>query len=149
MGYLEALDVSIGLNQLVADFGDTCKRIPLTTTSGGRTVEAVTLRNPERRDRIPVLFIGGVHAREWAPPDALLGFAQRLLTARANASDIVYPEFVSGGITYSSPNYRITAAQVAGFFEKFDIIILPLVNPDGRDTSVKATTEAEQQHSAT
>ncbi|WP_433684665.1 M14 family zinc carboxypeptidase [Nocardia sp. CA-119907] len=144
MGYLKALEVSVALNQLATDFRATCTRIPLTTTSGGRTVEAVALKNPEPEDRIPVLFVGGVHAREWAPPDALLGFAQRLLTARANASDIVYPEFVSGGISYSSPNYRITAAQIAGFFKKFELIILPLVNPDGRDTSVKATTKTEQ-----
>ncbi len=42
---------------------------------------------------VPVLFTGGVHSCEWAPPDALLSFCQRLLTAYTNKSDIVYPLF--------------------------------------------------------
>ncbi len=87
--------------------------------------------------RIPVLFTGGVHAREWAPPDALLSFCERLLTAASSKpmADITYSDFRDRSkITYSG--YSVSAADVRNIVEKFVVHVVPIVNPDGRDFSL-------------
>lgn len=112
------------------------------------TAVALTDRTVTSR-KIPALFIGGVHAREWVPPDALLSFAEKLAEAKTLARDIVYPRFESNGVPYENPSngahdkapYVVAAADVAAILRRFDIIVLPLVNPDGRWVSVTAPKE--------
>jgi hypothetical protein len=132
------------INDALFDFAATnptlCQTIPLQPSSGGKPITAVRLSDPGAQDRVPVLFIGGSHAREWAPPDALVSFVGRLLTSRSNEVDIVYPKFVSGGVPYSEPNYRIPKAEVLDIFDRFELIVLPSTNPDGRDFSLLGTT---------
>ena len=41
-----------------------------------------------------VVVIGGMHAREWAPPDALLSLAEGLVRAYADGGALDYPEWV-------------------------------------------------------
>src|ERR1700733_15104183 len=43
--------------------------------------------------RWAVLITGGVHARELAPPDALVSFLEKLLPAYASSSAITYPSW--------------------------------------------------------
>ncbi len=96
----------------------------------------IQVRGTASAARVPVLVTGGVHAREWAPPDALLSFVKRLVRAHAAGADIVYPAFTSGGVTYSDPNYRVTALEVAAILDRINLFVVPVVNPDGRDFSV-------------
>ena len=91
-----------------------------------------------------MLFIGGSHAREWAPPDALVSFVGNLLRAKSTGTDIVYPQFESGGVISSAvPNYTIPKAEVHDIFDRFELIVLPLVNSDGRDFSRAGSTDRE------
>lgn len=100
-------------------------------------------------ERIPVLIVGGVHARELAPPDALLNLAEVLLVAYRDGADIVYPSATvtetkwdessgsySGGATRVFPEWTYPQAKVAEIAENVDLYLLPLVNPDGRDKDI-------------
>jgi Zinc carboxypeptidase len=136
------------INQALINFAAAnptlCQTIPLQASSGGNPITAVKLSDPAAQDRIPVLFIGGSHAREWAPPDALVSFVGNLLRAKSTDTDIVYPQFESGGVTYSAvPNYTIPKAEIHDIFDRFELIVLPLVNPDGRDFSLAGSTDRE------
>jgi hypothetical protein len=141
MGYMLSTFIEKALRDLEAANPTLCETISLADSPGGKPITAIALSDPDQAVGIPVLVIGGVHAREWAPPDSLVGFVTRLLTARASGADIVYPAFTTGGITYSDPNYRVAAAEVARIFERFRLIVLPLVNPDGRDVSLLGTSQ--------
>ncbi|CAN5539217.1 hypothetical protein BH09ACT7_BH09ACT7_35380 [soil metagenome] len=145
MGYLSAFQVTEALTMLASDFASTSTMIDLASTSGGNAVHALAMHDQFVADRTPVLIIGGVHAREWAPPDALVGFVDRLLHSRRFGTDIVYPAFTSAGIIYSDPNYTIPADEVADIFDRFELIVLPLVNPDGRDFSLQATNNDDKK----
>ena len=46
-------------------------------TPEGRRVKLLEIGKGD----IPVLIVGGIHAREWAPPDAILEFAKKILAA--------------------------------------------------------------------
>ena len=70
-----------------------------------------------------VLLLGGVHAREWIPPDAMLSLAADLLEAEQNGLGLTY-----GGASYSSE-------QISALFERLNFFIFPCVNPDGRQHS--------------
>jgi hypothetical protein len=145
MDYLSAFQVTEALTGFAASFPDHCAMIQLQDTSDGRAVHALAIHDQDDTERIPVLVIGGVHAREWAPPDALIGFAKRLVESRAANADIVYPAFTTAGVTYSDPNYTIPAAEVADIFDRIELILLPLVNPDGRDFSRTAANSTDQK----
>jgi hypothetical protein len=137
------------IDQALTDFAKAnltlCQKIPLQPSSREfKPISAVRLSDPEVKDRIPVLFIGGSHGREWAPPDALVSFVRKLLTSRRTHVDIVYPEFKSGGVKYSIlPNYTIPSEQVRDIFDRFELFVLPVVNPDGRDFSLSGTTDKD------
>lgn len=140
MGYKLAGDIDSALTNLTTTYPALCDKIALTTTSvQGKPITGVHIANGSG-GRTPVLFTGGVHAREWAPPDALVSFASNLLQSFSNSTDIVYPAFTDNSavppITYSSPNYTVTAGQVNAILPKFDLYIVPIVNPDGRDFSL-------------
>ena len=145
MDYLSAFQVTEALTGFAASFPDHCAMIQLQDTSDGRAVHALAIHDQDDTERIPVLVIGGVHAREWAPPDALIGFAKRLVESRAANADIVYPAFTTAGVTYSDPNYTIPADEVADIFDRIELILLPLVNPDGRDFSRTAANSTDQK----
>ena len=140
MGWMLSRFVDETLRDLAAANPTLAETIPLEDSPSGKPITAIRLSGPGIQERIPVLVTGGSHAREWAPPDSLVGFVKRLLTAMANGVDIVYPPFTSGGVTYSDPSYRIPAAEVTDIFDRFEIIVLPLINPDGRDVSLLGTT---------
>jgi len=61
-----------------------------TPTREGRSQSYIKLASGSG-NRPDALFIGGIHAREWVPPDALLSFARNLLVAFTNSTDVVFP----------------------------------------------------------
>src|ERR1700683_86621 len=58
-------------------------------TSGYLKIGVTTAASPSQR--WAVLITGGVHARELAPPDALVSFLEKLLGGYAGSGAITYP----------------------------------------------------------
>lgn len=114
------------------------------TTAEGRQMWFVHITAPSSppTPRIPVLITGGVHAREWAPPDALVSFIDVLLQTKGTAPSR-YPAFTQ--TTWAAnplpapaatpviyPPFSIPADVITSILDRIDLYIAPLVNPDGR-----------------
>jgi murein tripeptide amidase MpaA len=100
-------------------------------TSGYVKIGATTSNSPS--PRWAVLLIGGIHARELAPPDALVSFLEKLAAAYAASSAITYPAWTDpvNNIVYDS--FTIPWPWVRRVVEYLDLYVAPCVNPDGRD----------------
>jgi predicted deacylase len=61
--------------------------------------------------RPAVLIVGGVHAREWAPPDALVAFARNLLAAFDGGTAITFPAMTVRPATSPTPTSRRSSAR--------------------------------------
>src|SRR3954470_13683450 len=96
-------------------------------THDGRT--AHVLRVGARTDGPDgIAILGGVHAREWVPPEMCVSLAADLLEAYATGTGLGY-----GGASF-------TAAEVHRVMHTLDLYVFACVNPDGRVHS--QTTEA-------
>jgi murein tripeptide amidase MpaA len=134
-GYLRTADVNAKLDAAVAAHPDVATRGSWEASHEGRSagfvkIAATTAASPS--PRWAVLVIGGVHARELAPPDALVSFVEKLLAAYAAGTDIAYPAWTGpGGVVYDA--FTVSAGEVRSIVERLDLFVAPLVNPDGRD----------------
>jgi murein tripeptide amidase MpaA len=144
--------ISTHLDQAAAGSSGVCTRLSWAAGSAGASagyvkIAAATAASPAQR--WATLISGGVHARELAPPDALVSFVEKLLAAYAAHSAVVYPAWTSpvDSVTYSS--FTIPWPQVQAVVERLDLYVAPLVNADGRDFVLaplaSAATHAEQQ----
>jgi len=90
-----------------------------------------------------VVVLGGVHAREWAPPDALLSLAEGLVGAYARSASLDHAEWIDDTarppITYGA--WSVSAADVKRIVEGVTLVLVPLVNPDGRDFTLAGADE--------
>jgi Zinc carboxypeptidase len=132
---------------LASDFKTTAKQEQLdhrTHESGtavglaGRLVHFLRIGTGVGEGRPRVLLVGGVHAREWAPPDALLTFLEKLLAAYATKST-TKRDMVFGAVddtrkkpTIPYKEFTIPFADVERIVEQVELYVIPLVNPDGR-----------------
>jgi len=131
------------LERLAADHPDLCTRTVAPHRSHeGRSISYVTVSAAEGGR--PVFLTGGIHAREWAPPDALLSLLDRLLRAYEAGSDFVVPAFTDTApardIVYSE--VTIAAADVKRIVERVELSVLALINPDGRAFSQSSAANA-------
>jgi carboxypeptidase T len=92
----------------------------------GKVSRAIRIHVGTRTDKPAVLFIGGVHAREWGTSDICMHFIRNLL---------VYYKFNSP-LKYG--NKIFTPEQIKTIVENIDIIVFPDVNPDGKAFSQQA-----------
>src|SRR5215207_1486689 len=123
MTYLNVLEIESALENLAAAYPESAESIacPNVTHEGRQTH---VLRVGARRAAVyGVLILGGVHAREWAPPDALVSLAADLLEAHELGAGLVY-----GG-------KRFSANEVRQIVDSSNLFIYPCVNPDGRHYS--------------
>jgi hypothetical protein len=94
---------------------------------------------------VHILIVGGIHAREWAPPDALLEWVAKMLEAKRLASTVADSAFswpasgldvddgaYVGAITFDS-TVIIDAPTVNRIFTNCSVFVIPCVNPDGRN----------------
>jgi len=130
------------LGALAAAHPDLCTRALLPdATHEGRRVSSVRITSG---GTVPVLITGGVHAREWVPPDALLTLVQRLLDAYAGETGLEVPAFLdsapSPDIPYAAAS--VTASDVKRIVERVDLHIVACVNPDGRAFSQSSPANA-------
>ena len=70
-----------------------------------------------------IVVTGGMHAREWVPPDALVNLAADLLEAYSMGTGLRY-----GGKSFSAEDIR-------SMVEGLQLVLFPCVNPDGRHHS--------------
>lgn len=132
------------LARLAADHPDLCTRTVAPNRSHeGRSISYVTIGGGASGGR-PVFITGGVHAREWAPPDVLLTLLDRLLRAYESGSAFVASAFTDTApardIVY--PEVAIPAADVKRIVDRLDFSVLALVNPDGRAFSQSSPANA-------
>src|SRR4051794_25789408 len=139
-GYLSSAALTDRLRSLVSAHADVCELEPLPHRSHeGGEVHALRIgKGPST-----VVILGGVHAREWAPPDALLSFAEALVGAYAGGGSLEHPEWVDETadppITYAA--WSVPAADVKRLVDGVTLMLVPLVNPDGRDFTLAGTDD--------
>lgn len=125
-GYLTTDEIEQALVLGAQNHSGYFERIPLPhATWERRRVHAFRIGAGNGTSRPAVCFLGGVHGREWGSSDILLYFAIRLLRAYRD------------GHGFKVGRHEVTAAQVRRLVETVDIVILPLVNPDGRCFSME------------
>jgi hypothetical protein len=147
---MRAKQIEDALADLAATFGTLCTRTVLPNkTSEQRASSYLKIANGTGT-RPVVLFTGGVHAREWAPPDALITFARNLLVAYTAKKAIKFPAMTvtalppsppqgprSTPIPVQYPSWTIPAADVQTIVNSVDLYLFPLVNPDGRELDLR------------
>jgi murein tripeptide amidase MpaA len=126
MAYLNVDEIESALENLAAAYPATTELITVPNLSHeGRQTHVVRV-GATNSEQDSVLILGGVHAREWVPPDALISLAADLLEALDRGTGLVY-----GGKSFAASDIR----QV---MQALSIIVYPCVNPDGRHFSQTA-----------
>ena len=140
-GYLSSSALSERLQRLASRHPDVC------------TIEVLPHRTHEQREvtmlRIgtgstaTVVVLGGVHAREWAPPDALLSLAESLVGAYARNGSMDHAEWIDDTARPPIPYgaWSVSAADVKRIVDGVRLVLVPLVNPDGRDFTLAGADE--------
>ena len=108
---------------LVARYPGLCRRTLLTTTAGGRPVEALILGGGSRT----VLYNAAHHANEWITAPVLLKFAEEL----------------AGAGSFGGEVFGISAAEL---LERTTVHLVPMVNPDGVDLVTGAISPGEPEY---
>jgi hypothetical protein len=128
---MHAADIETALADLAASFRRCALGLSLRPPREGRSQSYIKLASGSG-NRPDALFIGGIHAREWVPPDALLSFARNLLVAFTNSTDVVFPAVSVkplGGHPVGYRSWRIPKADVNRIPTTLDVYLFPLVNP--------------------
>ena len=121
MTYLNVDELTSGTELIASAYPDFSDLIRLPNPSvENRSILALAIGDTREPDRPTAIFVGGVHAREWIPPDALFYLVADLLEARAQGSGLRY-----GGAAFS-------ADDIQRIFRDVQLVILPCANPDGR-----------------
>ena len=123
MAYLNVHEIESALANLAAAYPTMATLLPTPhATHEGRKTHVLRI-GTQVASPGGVLMLGGIHAREWVPPDALISLAADLLEAYELGAGLVY-----GGKRFSSDDVRVV-------IESLTIYIYPCVNPDGRHYS--------------
>lgn len=107
---------------------------PTTQTHEGRDIFALRIGPGPPFDPPNVLIVGGIHAREWAPPDALLTFARKLAEAYDKKAPMTLAAFTDRSVTppIVYPAITLPLAAVKQIVDSLGVFIVPTANPDGR-----------------
>jgi hypothetical protein len=94
--------------------------LPETSADGHLDCHALRIGIPASTPKPAVLVIGGLHADEWGSCEIAVNLAADLLHAVNQPSGLRYGARV------------FTAAEITQLLTAIDVIVFPLVNPDGR-----------------
>lgn len=136
MPYLTPAQIETEIATLAAGSGGVCTRVQLPNPTksegiGPTTYSYMKIAKGSGAGRPCVLAIAGMHAREWAQPDALLSFAKKLVAAYTSGKGFTIPAYTDAAGSAHGP-LTMPAALVKRMVEELDVLILPLANPDGR-----------------
>lgn len=124
MAYLNVAEIESALQNLAAAYPDAAELIVCpNVTHEGRPTHVLRVGTSGASEVDGVLLLGGVHAREWVPPDALVAVAADLLEAHQLGTGLGF-----GGQQFSAPDVR----QIV---ENVNLFVVACVNPDGRQHS--------------
>jgi murein tripeptide amidase MpaA len=124
VAYLTVDEIEADVQSLGAGYPTVTEILALPNlTAEGRSTHALRIGPPDSKLKDTVVITGGIHAREWVPPDALINLAADLLEAHALGTGLRY-----GGKRYS-------ATDVRWIIEERQVVLFPCVNPDGRHFS--------------
>jgi len=142
----DAIEMSI--KGLATTFPKLCTCTALTNTTNSvdpttgaampaRTYSYLKIGKGAGVGRPAMLAIAGIHAREFAPPDAVVTFAGKLLSAYSAGGPFTIPAFTDATGTVHGP-VTCAAPTVKVIIENMDIYLVPLANPDGRAFCMKS-----------
>ncbi len=124
MSYLNVIEIETAIAALSTAYPRLVERITLPhLTHEGRRTHALRIGKLNVSPKNGILVLGGVHAREWVPPDAILSLTADLLEAYSNSKGLGY------GDVYFNHN------EVRQLINSIDFFFYPCVNPDGRHYS--------------
>jgi murein tripeptide amidase MpaA len=127
MAYLNVEEIEAVLNTFSVSNPNITELIPLPNrTPEGRQSHALRIGSANSQTVHSIIITGGIHAREWVPPDALVNFAADVLEAHSRGTGLRY-----GGQRFSADNIRSVVEGV-------QVVLFPCVNPDGRHHSQTA-----------
>jgi murein tripeptide amidase MpaA len=133
MTFLNVTEIESALVALHAAYPSLTQLFTLpNTTYEGRQSHALLIRNRGYKCRPALVFVSGVHAREWGGPDILVNLATDLLEAYTANAGLAY-----GGRTFS-------AAEIQAIVNRTDVVVFPDINPDGRAYSMAAAAGSTQ-----
>jgi len=82
MPYLNVIEIESALQNLAAAYPATTELLEAPNLSHeGRQIHVLRIGTRGSDEVDGILILGGVHAREWVPPDALISLAADLLVA--------------------------------------------------------------------
>jgi murein tripeptide amidase MpaA len=121
MAYLNVDEIEAALATFATSHPNVTELIVLPhQTAEGRPSHALRIGPADAAGVNAVVITGGLHAREWVPPDALVNLAADLLEAHSGGTGLRY-----GG-------QRFSADKIRGVVDGLQLVIFPCVNPDGR-----------------
>jgi murein tripeptide amidase MpaA len=134
MTFLNVTEIESALLALNTTYPSLTQIIPLpNVTHEGRHSNALLIRgNAGFKCRPALVFVSGVHAREWGGPDILVNLATDLLEAYITNAGLAY-----GGKSFA-------ASEIRAIVNRTDIIVFPDINPDGRAYSMGGAAETSQ-----
>jgi murein tripeptide amidase MpaA len=135
MKFLNVVEIESALVALHNAYPSLTQLIPLPNeTYEHRHCNALLIRGDPSFDcsRPALVFVSGVHAREWGGPDILVNLATDLLEAYTTNAGLAY-----GGKSFA-------AVDIRSIVDRTDIVVFPDLNPDGRAYSMAAPAESPQ-----
>jgi murein tripeptide amidase MpaA len=124
MPYLNVGEIEVALEALAAAHPNVTERVALPhQTSEGRQCHALRIGPADSEGFDSAVIIGGLHAREWVPPDALVHLAADLLDSHSEGT----------GLRYGAQHF--SAQDIRSLIEGLQIVLFPCANPDGRHHS--------------
>lgn len=134
MTFLNVTEIESALIGLNNTYPGLTQLLPLpNVTHEGRHSHALLIRgNPRFHCRPALVFVSGVHAREWGGPDVLVNLAADLLKAYTSKS----------GLAYAAKTF--SAAAIRAIVDRTDVVVFPDINPDGRNYSMGGAPNSNQ-----
>lgn len=152
-----SFDIKNEIDAIVTQFGAYASRVNVGQTSLGKTIYGLRINSGTTTGKVKALIIAGLHAREMAPPEALLSYARLLLEAYTSTQPITYPRLTLTTVTEDKENdpghtgavtlngTSIPYSTILKIIKNLDLFIVPCVNLDGRNYCLVKEPNAAQR----